>query len=305
MIDEEEFEELRPSAFGIAYRMLGSVSEAEDVVQEGFLRLHRAREGGVEIESPRAYLSTVVSRLALDHLRSAKVRRETYVGEWLPEPLVASADDDPARKAEMADSLSLAFLVLLESLSPEQRAAFLLRDVFDEPYDRIAEIVGTSAQNARQLATRARRHVEERRPRFEASREQRDALANRFFAAVEDGDLEGLEELLAHDVVLHGDGGGKAPALARAVHGRARVVRTLVAWRRAGDRLGGFTLRREEVNGQPGALLFDGEGKLITVMILDVAEGQIQGVSSIVNPDKLQHLGPPADVSALLRRRRT
>ena len=161
---DEEFDQLRPSAFAIAYRMLGSVSEAEDVVQEGFLRLHRAREGGERIESPRAYLSTVVSRLSLDQLRSARVRRETYVGEWLPEPLVASADEDPARQAEIADSLSLAFLVMLESLSPEQRAAFLLREVFDEPYDRIAEIVGTSEQNARQLATRARRHVEERRP---------------------------------------------------------------------------------------------------------------------------------------------
>jgi RNA polymerase sigma-70 factor (ECF subfamily) len=302
-MDEEEFDELRPSAFAIAYRMLGSVSEAEDVVQEGFLRLHRAREGGERIESPRAYLSTVVSRLSLDHLRSAAVRRETYVGEWLPEPLVASADDDPARRAEMADSLSLAFLVVLESLSPEQRAAFLLREVFDEPYDRIAEIVGTSEQNARQLAARARRHVEERRPRFEASREQREELATRFFAAAEEGDLEGLEELLAHDVVLHGDGGGKAPALARAVHGRARVARTLTAWLRAGARLGGFTSRREEVNGQPGALFFDRDGGLISVMILDVAEGQIQGVSSIVNPDKLQHLGPVADLAALLRER--
>jgi RNA polymerase sigma-70 factor (TIGR02957 family) len=300
---EEEFGQLRPSAFAIAYRMLGSVSEAEDVVQEGFLRLHRAREGGERIESPRAYLSTVVSRLSIDHLRSAAVRRETYVGEWLPEPLVASTDDDPARKAEMADSLSLAFLVLLESLSPEQRAAFLLRDVFDEPYDRIAEIVGTSEQNARQLATRARRHVDERRPRFEASREQREKLATRFFAAAGEGDLEALEELLAQDVVLHGDGGGKAPALARAVHGRARVARTLTAWMRAGARLGGFTLRREEVNGQPGAMFFDREGGLISVMILDVAEGQIQGVNSIVNPDKLRHLGPLADLRALRRER--
>jgi RNA polymerase sigma-70 factor (TIGR02957 family) len=299
---EEQFHELRPSAFAIAYRMLGTVSEAEDVVQEGFLRLHRARKRGERIESPRAYLSTVVSRLSLDHLRSARIRRETYVGEWLPEPLVASADDDPARKAEMADSLSLAFLVLLESLSPEQRAAFLLREVFDEPYDRIAEIVGTSEQNARQLATRARRHVEERRPRFEASREQREELATRFFAAVEEGDLEGLEELLAHDVVLHGDGGGKAPALKRAVHGRARVARTLTAGLRAATRFG-FTSRREEVNGQPGALFFDREGGLIAVMLLDVAEGQIQGVSSIVNPDKLRHLGPVADLGALLRER--
>jgi RNA polymerase sigma-70 factor (TIGR02957 family) len=300
---EEEYDQLRPSAFAIAYRMLGSVSEAEDMVQEGFLRLHRAREGGEQIESPRAFLSTVVSRLSIDHLRSAAVRRETYVGEWLPEPLVASSDDDPARKAEMADSLSLAFLVLLESLSPEQRAAFLLRDVFDEPYDRIAEIVGTSEQNARQLATRARRHVDERRPRFEASREQREKLATRFFAAAGEGDLEALEELLAQDVVLHGDGGGKAPALAHAVHGRTRVARTLKAWLGAGTRIGGFTMRREEVNGQPGAMFFDREGGLISVMILDVAEGQIQGVSSIVNPDKLRHLGPVADLRALLRER--
>jgi RNA polymerase sigma-70 factor (TIGR02957 family) len=299
---EEEFTELRRSAFAIAYRMLGSVSEAEDVVQEGFLRLHRAREGGERIESPRAYLSTVVSRLSLDHLRSAVVRRETYVGEWLPEPLVASADEDPARAAEMADSLSLAFLVLLESLSPEQRAAFLLREVFDEPYDRIAEIVGTSEQNARQLATRARRHVEERRPRFETSREQREELATRFFAAAEEGDLQALEELLAHDVVFRGDGGGKAPAAARPLHGRARVARTLLAGLRAGARFG-FIMRREEVNGQPGAVFCDREGRLLSVMTFDVADGQIQGVSAIANPDKLRHLGPVADLRALLRER--
>jgi RNA polymerase sigma-70 factor (TIGR02957 family) len=299
---EEEFDELRPSAFAIAYRMLGSVSEAEDVVQEGLLRLHQAGARGERIVSPRAYLSTVVSRLSLDQLRSARVQRETYVGEWLPEPLLASADADPARKAEMADSLSLAFLVLLESLSPEQRAAFLLREVFDEPYDRIAKIVGTSEQNARQLAARARRHVEERRPRFEASREQREELAARFFAAAEEGDLEGLEELLAHDVVLRGDGGGKAPALARAVHGRARVARTLIAGLRALTRFG-ITSRREQVNGQPGALFLDREGGLIGVMILDVAEGQVQAVSSISNPDKLRHLGPLADLDALRRER--
>ncbi len=209
---EEEFDELRPSAFAIAYRMLGSVSEAEDVVQEGFLRLHRARAGGERIESPRAYLSTVVSRLSLDHLRSARVRRETYVGEWLPEPLVASADDDPARKAEMADSLSLAFLVLLESLSPEQRAAFLLREVFDEPYDRIAEIIGTSEQNARQLVTRARRHVEERRPRFEASREQQRA---------------------ARDPLLRGRRGGRSRRARGAAGPRRGAPRR---WRRQGAR---------------------------------------------------------------------
>jgi RNA polymerase sigma-70 factor (TIGR02957 family) len=297
---EEEFAALRPSAFAVAYRMLGSVSEAEDVVQEGFLRLHRARARGERIESPRAYLSTVVSRLSLDHLRSARARRETYVGEWLPEPLVG---DDPARRAEIADSLSLAFLVLLESLSPEQRAAFLLREVFDEPYDRIAEIIGTSEGNARQLAARARRHVEERRPRYEASRDQREALATRFFAAAEDGDLEGLEELLAHDVVFRGDGGGKAPAARRAVHGRAKVARLLIAGLRtlADIRV---TARREEVNGQPGVLYLDRDGRLVGVTILDIADGQIQGVSAIVNPDKLRHLGPVGDVRALLRERR-
>jgi len=296
----ETLEELRPRAFAIAYRMLGSVSEAEDVVQEALLRLHRARDEGERIESPRAYLSTVVTRLGIDHLRSARVRRESYVGEWLPEPLVTSPEEDPAHHAEVADSLSLAFLVLLESLSPEQRAVFLLREVFDYPYDRIAEIVGKTEVNVRQLAVRARRHVEEGRSRFEASREQRDELARRFFAAAQKGDLEGLEGLLADDVVLHGDGGGKVPALARPLHGRNRVARTLLAWARAAVRIGGVSLRPVEVNGQPGAMSFDPDGKLINVLALDIADGQIQAVRSIVNPDKLRHLGPLADVPALL-----
>jgi RNA polymerase sigma factor (sigma-70 family) len=253
---------------------------------------------------PFAMMSTVIARLSLDHLRSARVRRETYVGEWLPEPLVASADDDPARKAEMADSLSLAFLVLLESLSPEQRAAFLLHEVFEEPYERIAEIIATSEQNARQLVSWARRHVETRRPRFEVSREQQEQLQTRFFAAAEGGDLEALEELLAHDVVLHGDGGGKAPAIARAIHGRARVARTLIAGLRTATLASGSILRREEVNGQPGALFFEPEGRVGGVMILDIADGQIESVSSINTPDKLRHLGPVADLRALLRERR-
>jgi len=290
---ERLYEELRPAAFAVAYRMLGTVSEAEDAVQEGFLRLHRALEEGERIESPRAYLSTVVTRVCIDQLRSARVRRETYVGEWLPEPLLSTAEeDDPARHAELADSLSVAFLVVLESLSPEQRAAFLLHDVFDYPYERIAEIVGTSEANARQLATRARRHVQERRPRFEASSEERERLAQSFFAAIEDGDLESLEELLAEDVVLHGDGGGKVPALARALHGRTRVANTLLAWMRVGEKFGGLTLRGAEVNGQPGAMVLDRDGGLIAVWAVDVAEGKIQALRSIVNPDKLHHLGP-------------
>jgi RNA polymerase sigma-70 factor (TIGR02957 family) len=296
-----EAEELRPRAFAIAYRMLGSVAEAEDVVQEALLRLHRAESEGERIESPRAYLSTVVTRLAIDQLRSARVRRETYVGEWLPEPLLVSEEEDPARHAEVADSLSLAFLVLLESLTPEQRAVFLLREVFDYPYEQIAEIVGKTEPAVRQLAVRARRQVDERRVRFDASREQRDELADRFFAATQEGDLEGLEALLAEDVELHGDGGGKAPALARALFGRSRVAKTLRNWSRTAGRIPGISIRRVDVNGQPGAIFLDSEGRLINVMSIDVADGQIQGIRSIVNPDKLRHLGPLADVNALVQ----
>jgi RNA polymerase sigma-70 factor (TIGR02957 family) len=302
---DELFEELRPRAFAIAYRMLGSVSEAEDVVQEGMLRLHRALEEGEKIESPGAYLSTIVSRLAIDELRSARVRREQYVGDWLPEPLpTGDLEGEPARHAEMADSLSLAFLVLLENLSPEQRAVFLLHDVFDYPFKEIAEIVGKSDSAVRQLAVRARGHVGEGRRRYSASREERDELASRFFAATEEGDVKALEQLLAEDVVLRGDGGGKAPALAHAVHGRERAARTLGAWRKAGERFGGFELVPTEVNGQPGAITTTPDGQVISVIALDIAEGKIQAVSGIVNPDKLHHLGPVADVNALLRRGR-
>jgi RNA polymerase sigma-70 factor (ECF subfamily) len=309
------FEELRPVGFAVAYRMLGSVSEAEDIVQEAFLRLHHTLQDGERIESPRAYLSTVVTRLCINHLRSARVRRETYV-EALPEPLVGEpgaavplvpasgpagvADTgDPASHAEMADSLSLAFLVLLETLSPEQRAAFLLREVFDYPYDQIAAIVATSEQNARQLVARARRHVEQRRPRFEPSREQRERLARRFFAAAQDGDLGALEELLAHDVTLHG-------GLPQPLTGRVRVARTLLAGlRTATTRLGGVSLREVTVNGQPGAMVLDPSERLIGVLALDIAEGgQIQTVTSVVNPDKLRHLGPLADLGPLSGRGR-
>ena len=297
-------EEVRPVAFGIAYRMTGSVSTAEDLVQEALLRLHRAQEAGERIASPRAYVSTVVTRLAIDEMRSARARRERYVGDWLPEPLITGDQDDPARQAEMADSLSMAFLTLLERLSPEQRAVFLLREVFDYPYEDIAGVIGKSEENARQLAVRARKHVEEGRPRFEASQAERDRLADRFFGAARDGNLEALEELLAHDVVLRGDGGGKVPALARALHGRRRVARTLAAWSRAGVRAGGFSIRRVTVNGQPGGMLLDPAGRLISVMALEIAGGQVQGVSSVVNPDKLAHLGPVADFEALSRGRR-
>jgi RNA polymerase sigma-70 factor (TIGR02957 family) len=300
MTDHERLlDELRPVAFAIAYRMLGSVSEAEDVVQEALLRVHQALQAGERIASPHAYVATVTTRLAINELRSARARRERYVGEWLPEPIITDGQDDPARHAQTADSLSLAMLVLLESLSPEQRAVLLLHDVFDYSHAEIAAIVGKSEAGVRQLATRARRHVEQRRPRFQTTRAQQEELAARFFQAAEQGDLAGLEALLAHDVELTGDGGGKVPALARSLHGRNRVARTLISSLFA--RLPGLSLRRVEVNGGPGALYLDAQQRLIAVVALEIADGQITSISSIVNPDKLAHLGPVGDFTALLR----
>ncbi|MDR0358296.1 MAG: RNA polymerase sigma factor SigJ, partial [bacterium] len=263
--------------------------------------VHRALEAGEQIASPRAFVATVTTRLAINELRSARVRRERYVGEWLPEPIVTDGDGDPAQHAETAESLSLAMLVLLETLSPEQRAVLLLHDVFDYRYPEIATIVGKSEDNVRQLATRARRHVEQRRPRYQTTREQRDELARRFFAAAEQGDLAGLEALLAHDVVLTGDGGGKAPALARSLRGSNRVARTVIGWARLCARLPDASLRPVEVNGGPGALFLDAQQRVLAVVALDIAGGRIRSIGSVVNPDKLAHLGPVADLGSLLR----
>jgi RNA polymerase sigma-70 factor (TIGR02957 family) len=304
MIDRERLlDELRPVAFAIAYRMLGSVSEAEDVVQEALLRVHEALDAGEQLVSPRAFVATVTTRLAINELRSARARRERYVGEWLPEPIITDGEDDPARHAETADSLSLAMLVLLESLSPEQRAVLLLHDVFDYRYQEIAEIVGKNEDNVRQLATRARRHVEQRRPRFQTTREQRDELAQRFFAASEQGDLAGLEALLAHDVELTADGGGKVPALARSLRGRSRVARALINYTlRRAALIPEIQIRPTEINGGPGAVYLDAQQRLIVVVALEIASGQITSIKSIVNPDKLAHLGPTADLNSLLRK---
>jgi RNA polymerase sigma-70 factor (TIGR02957 family) len=298
---EQLLDDLRPVAFGIAYRMLGSVSEAEDVVQEALFRVHQALKAGEQIASPRAFVATVTTRLAINELRSARVRRQSYVGDWLPEPIITDSRDDPARHAETADSLSLAMLVLLESLSPEQRAVLLLHDVFGYAYQETAAIVGKSEANVRQLATRARRHVEQRRPRFHTTLEQRDELARRFFAAAEQGDLAGLEALLAHDVELTADGGGKAPALVRSIRGRSRVAHAVVNWVRRVVALPGVSVRPVELNGEPGALLLDGQQRLIGVCALDFTGGQITSISGIVNPDKLTHLGPVGDFRSLLR----
>jgi RNA polymerase sigma-70 factor (ECF subfamily) len=222
--------------FSIAYRMLGSASEAEDIVQEAFLRFHREAGKGTLIESPKAYLSAITTRLSIDHLRSARVRREHYVGTWLPEPLIT---DDASLHAGTADSLSMAFLVLLETLTPVERAVFLLREIFDYGYDEIATVVDKSEENCRQIAVRARRQVEARKPRFEASRKRREELARRFFEAVVKGDTDGLVGLLAADVVAYGDGGGKGPAFPRPINGAGRVGRVLVGGTRYGERLRG------------------------------------------------------------------
>jgi RNA polymerase sigma-70 factor (ECF subfamily) len=282
-VDVGSHEELRPYLFAIAYRMLGSVAEAEDVVQDAFLRYH---EADVEAESPKAYLATVTTRLAIDQLRSARARREVYPGEWLPEPIVG---DEVVRHAETADSLSLAFLHLLEKLAPVERAVFLLREVFDYPYEEIAPIVGKSPKNCRQILVRAHRHVQEGRRRFDVSREERDAVAGRFLAAWEEGDTEALVEVLAPDAIVYGDGGGKAPSVPEPLVGAERVAKALIGWGRQA-RSRGYDYRPAVVNGDPGVVFYDTDGTAIWVAALDIAEGVVVAVRSVLNPDKLTNV---------------
>lgn len=285
-----EQEQLRGLAFAVAYRMLGSAAEAEDVVQEALLRLHEA----TGVENAEAFLTTVVTRLSIDVLRSARVRRETYVGSWLPEPLVGAAEGDAARRVEEDETISLAFLTLLECLGPEERAVLVLREAFDCDYSEIAEVVGRSEPACRQILSRARRRIDAERPRFEADPAQREALAARFLAAARDGDMEGLIALLADDAVLVGDGGGKARAIPRPMLGAVQITRALVAFGRMGEELGA-TLGPAIVNGQPGVVAVDGDGRLLSVLGVDVLDGRVHRLHSIVNPDKLAHLGPVSD----------
>jgi RNA polymerase sigma-70 factor (ECF subfamily) len=293
----EEFEELRTLLFSLSYRLLGSVAEAEDAVQEAWLRYEATP---TQPRSPKAFLSAVVTRISIDVLRSARVRREEYVGEWLPEPLLDDPYEDPARSAELADSLSMAALLLLERLSPLERAVFVLREVFAYDFADVAAAVGRSEAACRQLLLRARTHIDSGRPRFVADHQARDALAARFFDAFRDGDVEGLREVLAADVQLVGDAGGKAPALSRIVVGVEKVARLLAAIFADLARVGA-TLERCEVNGQPGAILRDREGRVAFTFALDLLGGQIQSIRSVGNPDKLRHLGPVADAWALHR----
>jgi RNA polymerase sigma-70 factor (ECF subfamily) len=286
----DPYEDLRPLLFSIAYRMLGSATEAEDIVQEAYLRFHRETRAGTPVASPKAYLSAITTRLSIDHLRSARVRRESYVGTWLPEPLVTHTESDAARHAETADSLSMGFLVLLESLTPVERAVFLLREVFEFGYDEIASVVGKSEDNCRQIAVRARRQVQAGKPRFEASKQRREELAARFFDAVAKGDVDGLVGMLAADVVAYADGGGKGLAFPRPIYGREKVARVLSGPVGRGERLRIGGMRRAEINGQPGAIFFDPEGVPVVAVSVDVAEGQVQTLHAVSNPDKLAHL---------------
>ena len=290
---DDVYQELKPLMFSIAYRMLGSATEAEDIVQEAFLRFHKETSGGTEVDSAKAYLSAVTTRLSIDHLRSARVRRERYVGTWLPEPILTEEEDDVALQAETADSLSMGFLVLLESLTPVERAVFLLREVFDYGFDEIARIVGKTEENCRQISVRARKHVHDAKPRFEASRARKEELARRFFDAVGDGDLDGLVSMLAADAVAYGDGGGKAPAFPRPVHGRDKVARLLLGAAGGAERFGVVELRFVEINGEPGVLLIDREDRPVVAIALDIADDLVQTLRAVSNPEKLQHLGRP------------
>ncbi len=285
------FESERGHLFGVAYRMLGSAAEAEDILQDAFLRFAEddaARGRVCELESPRAFLTTIVVRLCLDQLKSARARRETYVGPWLPEPLVSNQEPAPGpdARAELAESLSLAFLVMLERLSPLERAAFLLREVFDRPFSEVAAVVGTSEVACRQLVARARAHVDENRPRYEPSDAKKQELLAAFLSACATSDATALGRVLAADVVARSDGGGKVHAARKPVIGRDRVIRFLlgVLKKAPPDGVGQVAW----VNGEPGFVLRTGAGTH-TVLTLSIASGVITDVWIVVNPDKLGH----------------
>jgi RNA polymerase sigma-70 factor, ECF subfamily len=293
----DEFEELRPLLFAIAYRILGRVAEAEDAVQETWLRYEASP---TKPTSTKAFLSAVVTRISIDVLRSARRRREEYVGPWFPEPLLTDPYEDPERSAELADSVSMAALLLLERLTPLERAVFVLREVFGFGFPEIASAVGRSEAACRQLAVRSRRHMDTGRPRFEADRREREELAERFFDAFREGDVDRLRKLLAADVQMVGDGGGKAPAFARSVIGADKVARVLAPTFPPLVRIG-VVMEQHEVNGQPGAIFRDRDGKIVGTLMLDVLGGQIQTIRMVINPDKLKHLGPVADAWAVAR----
>ena len=287
----EDFDRHRPLLFSVAYRMLGSVADAEDVLQEAYLRWQRVADS--EVRAPGAYLSTVVTRLSIDHLRSAHTRREEYVGAWLPEPLLTegkNASDAVAEAAILGESLSMAFLVLLESLTPTERAVFLLREVFDYDYGEVSHLVGKSEDNCRQISRRARQSVAARRPRFESSPEQEESLTQSFLEACLGGDMERLLALLSEDVTLYSDGGGKTRAALNPIHGPEKVARFLAGI--LGKVPPGFVVRRALVNGHPGLVGYFGDGSPQSVVTLEIADGNIRAISLVVNPEKLGSVPP-------------
>jgi RNA polymerase sigma factor (sigma-70 family) len=294
----------RPLLFSIAYGMTGSVGDAEDIVQDAFLGLTRARQAGTVIADLKAYLATAVTRLGINYLSSARVRRETYVGDWLPEPVVVPAGEPgPAEHAELADSLSMAFLVLLEALSPVERAVFMLREVFGYDYPAVARITGKTEVNCRQIFARARQRIATGGPARDGARgpfrrAEGEELARRFFEAAAGGDMDALLGMLAPDVVFHGDGGGKAQAVGQPLIGPQRVMRLIGGLFRRAKVIGAYA-RLAWVNGRPGAVSYDAQGRVINVMELDIADGRVQAIRSVVNPDKLRHLGPVSDVALL------
>ncbi|MCX5406495.1 RNA polymerase sigma factor SigJ [Streptomyces sp. NBC_00335] len=294
----------RPLLFSIAYGMTGSVGDAEDIVQDAFLGLAKAHRAGTEIAAPKAYLTTSVTRLGINHLTSARVRRETYVGEWLPEPVVVSGEHPgPAEHAELADSLSMAFLVLLEALSPVERAVFMLREVFGYAYPEVARTTGKSEANCRQIFARARKRIAAGGRTADtappaARRAEGEELARTFFEAAAGGEMDALLDMLAPDVVYHGDGGGKARAVAKSVREPHRVGQLLIGGLRRLRSLGA-SLRPAVINGRPGALIVDAEGRVASVVELDIVDGVVRAVHTVSNPDKLGHLGPVSDIGRL------
>jgi RNA polymerase sigma-70 factor, ECF subfamily len=269
---------------GLAYRMLGTVTDAQDAVQEAYLRLERTGVAG--IDNVGGWLNRATSRICLDRLTTAQARREVYVGPWLPEPLVTSSD--PTDPVELAESVSMAFLVVLESLSPAERVAFVLHDVFGYDHAEVAVVLLRSEPACRQLVSRARNHIEARRPRFEPDPATRAEVASRFLDACRTGDVAALLDTLAPDVVLTSDGGGKVPAARRPIHGADRVLRFLEGLnRQAADEL---VLATRWFNGTPGLLVTTSDGHILVVLVLDIADGTIHSIEAIRNPDKLAHL---------------
>ena len=297
----------RPLLFSIAYGMTGSVGDAEDIVQDAFLGLTRAQQAGTVITDLKAYLATAVTRLGINHLRSARVRRETYVGDWLPEPVVVPVGrPGPAEYAELADSLSMAFLVLLEILSPAERAVFMLREAFGYGYPDVARIVGKSEGNCRQIFARARKRVAPAGEAVDivpapARRAKGDELARRFFEVADGGDLDSLLAMLAPDVAFHGDGGGKARAIGRSVTEPRHVAQLLVGGFRRIRTLG-VSFRPARINGRPGAVMYDDAERVVNVVELDIFDGVVQAIHTVSNPDKLGHLGPVSDIALLPQR---